>query len=86
MFLFIVLGNKDCDMSTFKFLFHVHVTLTAFSGKIRSILWPLCNADACFLTMIFMLGINGLYCVIKLREVEDLLLFLGLLASPLKSF
>ena len=33
-----------------------------------------------------MLGSNGLYCVIKLHEAEQLLLFLGLLASSLEMF
>ena len=33
LFSFIVLGNKDGDMSYFKFLFLLYVTLTLFSGK-----------------------------------------------------
>ena len=33
LFSFIVIGDKDGDMSSFKFLFHLYVTLTAFSRK-----------------------------------------------------
>ena len=33
LFSFIVLGNKDGDMSSFKFLFCLYVTLTVFSGN-----------------------------------------------------
>ena len=36
--------------------------------------------------MVLMLGSNGLYCVIKLHEVQNLLLFLGLQASFLQMF
>ena len=34
LFSFIVLGNKDGDMSSFKFLFRLDVKLKVFSGKI----------------------------------------------------
>ena len=34
LFSFTVLGNKDGDMSSFKFLFRLYVTLTVISGKI----------------------------------------------------
>ena len=34
LFPFIVLGNTDGDMSSFTFLFPLHVILTALSGKI----------------------------------------------------
>ena len=36
LFSFIVLGNKDGDMSSFKFLFRLYVTSTVFSGKIEA--------------------------------------------------
>ena len=34
LFSFIVPGNEDGDMSSFKFLFRLYVTLTVFSGNI----------------------------------------------------
>ena len=37
LFSFIVLGNKDCDMSSFKFLFRLYVTLIMFPKRIYSI-------------------------------------------------
>ena len=83
----IVLGNKDSDLSSFKFLFGLYITLTVSLGKIWSISWLLCNKSKCFLMMVFMLGSNGLYCVITLHEAEKLLLlFLGLIASSLEMF
>ena len=48
LFSFIVLGNKNGDMSSFKFLFCLYVTLTVFSGKFWSISWLLCNTGKCF--------------------------------------
>ena len=36
--------------------------------------------------LIQMLGIHGLYCIIKLHETEKLLLVLGLFASSLEIF
>ena len=81
---FIVLGNNDGDMSPFKFLFCLYVTLTVSSGKTWSILWLLCDTDKCFLMMVLMVGSNGLYRVIKLHLAEKLLLLLGLLDFSLK--
>ena len=81
LFSFIVLGNKDGDMSFFKFLFCLYVTLTVFFGKIWSILWLLCHTG----NDVLMLGSNGLYRVIKLYEGEKLLFF-SLLASSLEMF
>ena len=86
LFSFIVLCNEDGDISSFKFLFCLSVTLTVFSEKIWSISWVLCNTGKCFLMMVLMLGSNGLYCVINLHEAEKLLLFLGLLVSSLEMF
>ena len=34
LFSFIVLGNKDGDISSLKFLFRLYVTLKVFFGKI----------------------------------------------------
>ena len=83
LFTFKFLGNKDGDMSSFKFSLRLYVTLTVFSGKILSISWLLCNTGKCFLMMVLMLWSNGLYCVIKLNAAEKLLLLLGLLTSSL---
>ena len=55
-----------------------------FSGKIRRISWSLCNKGKYFLKIVLILGSIGLHCVIKLHEVESLLLFLGLLSSSLE--
>ena len=84
LFSLIVLGNKDGDMSSFKVLFLLYVTFIVFSGKIRSISWLLCNTGKYFLKRVLILGSIGLYCVIKLHEVEKLLL--RLLASSLEIF
>ena len=73
LFSFIVLGNKNSNMSSFKFLFGLYVTLKLKHANV-------------FLMMILMLGSNGLYRVIKFHEAEKLLLFLGLLASSLEMF
>ena len=86
LFSFIILGNKDGDMSSFKFLFLLYVTFLVFSGKICSISWLLCNTGKYFLKILLILGSIGLYCVIKLHVVEKLLLILGLLASSLEIF
>ena len=43
LLLLIVLGNKDGEMSSFKFLFLLYVTFIVFSGKIRNSSWLLCN-------------------------------------------
>ena len=86
LFSFIILGNKDGDMSFFIFSFLLHVTFIAFSGKIRSISWLLCNTGKYFLKIVLILGSIGLHRVIKLHVVEKLLLILGLLASSLKIF
>ena len=48
LFSFVVLGNKDGDMSSFNFLFLLCVTFIVFSGKIRSISWLLCNTGKYF--------------------------------------
>ena len=86
LFSFIILGNKDGDMSSFKFLFLLYVTFIVFSGKIPSISCLLCNTGKYLLKTVLILGSIGLYCVIKLHEVETLLLVLGLMASSLEIF
>ena len=86
LFYFIILGNKDGDMSSFKFLFLLHVTFIVFSGKICTISWLLCNTDKYFLKIVLILGSIGLYSLMKLRVVEKLLLILGLLACSLEIF
>ena len=56
-------------------------------GKISSMFWLLCKTGKCFLIMVLILGSRGLYCVIKLHEVENLsLCVLGCLASSLEMF
>ena len=86
LFSFIVPVNKHGDVSSFKFLFRLYVTLTVFSGKNRSISWLLCNTGKYFLMIVLMLGSKKLYCVSKLHEAEKLLLFLGLLIFSLEMF
>ena len=52
-----------------------------------SMFWLLCKTGKCFLIMVLILGSRGLYCVIKLHEVENLsLCVLGCLASSLEMF
>ena len=70
LFPFIVLGNTDGDMSSFTFLFPLHVILTVLSGKIWSVSLLLCNTGKCFLMIVLMLESNGLYRVIKLHKAE----------------
>ena len=82
LFSFTVLGNKDVDI----FLFHLYVTLAVFSGKILSILCWLCNTGKYFSIMILILESNGLYCVTKLHEAKNVLLFSGLLSCSLEMF
>ena len=52
LFSFIILGNKDGDMSSYKFLFLLYVTLIVLSGKICSISWLLCNTGKYFLKIV----------------------------------
>ena len=72
LFSFIVLGNKDGDMSSFKFLFRLYVKLTVFSEKIWHISWLLCITSKCFLMMVLMLGSYALSSVIKLQGASFL--------------
>ena len=60
LFSLIILGNKDGDMSSFKFLFLLNVMSTAFYGKIHRISWFLCNTGRYFLKMVLILGSTGL--------------------------
>ena len=85
-FSFIILGNKDVDMSSFKLVFLLYVTFIVFSGKICGISWLLCNTGNYFLKIVLILGSIGLYCVIKLHVGEKLLLMLDLQASSLVIF
>ena len=73
-------------MSSFKFLIPLYFTSTGFSGKSCSISWLLCHTGKFFLKIVLTLGRIELYCVIKLHEVEKLLLVLVPLASPLEIF
>ena len=85
-FSFIILGNKDVDMSSFKLVFLLYVTFIVFSGKICGISWLMCNTGNYFFKIVLILGSIGLYCVIKLHVGEKLLLMLGVQASSLKIF
>ena len=62
LFSFIILGNNDGDMNSFKFLFLLYVAFIIFSGKIRSISWLLCNTGKYFLKIFLILESVGLYC------------------------
>ena len=49
--------------------------------------WLLCKTGICFFIMVLILGSRGLYCVIKLHEVEMFsLCVLRCLASSLEMF
>ena len=67
-------------------MFLLYVTFIAFSGKIRSISWLLCNSGKYFLKIVLILGSIGLYCATKLHVAEKLLLILVFLASSLDIF
>ena len=64
LFPFIVLGNKDGDMSSFKFLFLSYATFIVCFRKLRSISWWLRKTGKKILKIDLILGSIGLYCVI----------------------
>ena len=66
--------NVDGDKISLRFLFFLYVTLMVLCGKIPSICWLLYKIGKCFLMMVLRLGNKGLYCVIKLHEVEKVVL------------
>ena len=83
----VVLENNDVDKISLRSLFLFYVTLMVFCGKISSICWLLHKIGKWFLMMVLSLGSKELYCVIKLHEVERMVLSnLGFLASSLVSF
>ena len=86
-FCLVVLGNKDGDKISLRYFFILYATLMVFCGKISSICWFLYKIGKWFLIIVLRLGNKGLYCVIKLHEVEKVVLCnLGFLASSLVRF
>ena len=83
----VVLGNNDGDKISLRLLFLLYVTLMVLCGKISSICGLLYKIGKWFLMMVLRLGNKGLYCVIKLHEVEKVVLSnLGFIASSLVRF
>ena len=81
------LGKSDGEISSLKLLPLLKVTFIVLLRKLFSMFWLLCKTGKCFLNMVLILDSRGLYCVIKLHEVEHFLLcVLGCLASSLEMF
>ena len=80
------LGNNDGDNISLRFLILLYVTLMVFCVKISSICWLLYKIGKWFLVMVLRISNKRLNCVIKLHEVEKVVLSnLGFLASSLVS-